>query len=486
VATEILLILAKRQERKSLAPLRDLSPRGEGLNVDGDWAPSHNCKSIIARKKRGVVMNASKFGWASSTFVVSALLLAACGTTNSTSPTTLSGPLVFGSDSSFTGPNANFGAEQVAGCFTAVSLINKQGGLFGQQAQCQIIDNRNDPADGVAAATKAVATINNFGGTLGPGGVATATEPVYESAKITMMADTGDSAFNHTTDKYFWRVTPPDSAGGYAMAVWALKQKYTRAAAVFSNDTTAQTSVPTLVSGYQKGGGTMVSNLQIVPDQSSYQVEAARVQAANPQAIFTEADAQTDATFLKAFQQLNGGKMIPIVGTAPTITADWAKAVGDAIGTANLDKYYVGLQPYVQASGPAWQVFNDALLADPSQIPNPAQWSSDAYSMTDYDGINIMALAMLAANSWKPTDYNSHIPDVTAPGTGKTDVFSFADGKAALAAGKKIRYNGAGGAVNFDQWHNYGGDFSANGYDSSGSQTTAGVVTAADVKAISG
>ena len=430
--------------------------------------------------------NVSRFRWAPPALVVSALVLAACGgSTATTSPTTLSGPLTFGSDSSFTGPNASFGQEQVAGCYTAVSLINQSGGMFGQQAQCQIIDNRNDPADGVAAATKAVATISNFGGTLGPGGVATATEPVYEASKITMMADSGDSAFNHTTDKYFWRVTPPDSAGGYAMAVWALKQGYTKAAAVFSNDTTAQTSVPTLLSGYQKGGGTMVSNLQVVPDQSSYQVEAARVLATHPQVIFTEADPQTDATFFKAFQQLNNGNMIPIIGTAPTITADWAKAVGTAIGTTSLDKYYVGLQPYVTASGKAWQVFNTALLADAAQIPNPSQWSSDAYSMTDYDGINIMALAMLAANSWKPTDYNSHILAVTAPGAGKTDVYSFAEGKAALAAGKTIRYNGAGGAVNFDQYHNYGGDFSANSYDSGGNSINAGVVTAADVKAIS-
>jgi hypothetical protein len=229
----------------------------------------------------------------------------------------------------------------------------------------------------------------------------------------------------------------------------------------------------------------MVSNLQLAADQSSYQVDAARVLATHPQVIFTEADGQTDAAFLKAFQSLNGGNLIPIIGTAATITADWVKAVGDAIGTANLDKYYVGLQPYVTASGPAWDAFNKSLMADSKEIPNPGQWSADAYSMTDYDGINIMALAMLDANSWKPADYNSYIADVTSPGAGKTDVFNFADGKAALAAGKKIRYNGAAGAVNFDQWHNYGGDFSANGYDRSGNPTTAGVVTAADVKAIS-
>jgi ABC-type branched-subunit amino acid transport system substrate-binding protein len=425
-------------------------------------------------------------GWRLAAGAVAALVVGACGSSGpstggiSAQPT---GDINFGSDSSFTGPNASFGQEQVAGCYTAVSLIDQNGGILGHNAHCSIIDNRNDPADGVAAATKAVATITNLEGTLGPGGVATATEPVYEAAKITMMADTGDSAFNQTHDTYFWRVTPPDSAGGYAMAVWALKQNFTSGAAVFSNDTTAQTSVPTLRSGYKKGGGNMVADLSIVPDQSSYQVEAARLVAAHPQVIFTEADAQTDATFFKAFLQLNGS-MVPIIGTAPTITADWAKAVGNAIGKANLDKYYVGLQPYVAGSGPSWDVFNKALLADSAQIPNPSQWSADAYSMTDYDGINIMALAMLAAKSVVPLDYNSHIVDVTAPGAGKQDVTSFADGKAALAAGKSIHYIGAGGAVNFNQYHNYGGDFSANGYDASGNQTTAGVVMAADIAKI--
>ena len=257
------------------------------------------------------------------------------------------------------------------------------------------------------------------------------------------------------------------------------------AAAVFSNDTTAQTSVPTLVSGFKKGGGNMAINLSIVPNQASYQTEAARVAAAHPQAIFTEADPQTDATFFKAFVQLNGGQMVPVIGTAPTITADWAKAVGNAIGIPNLDKYYVGLQPYVSASGPSWQVFNTALLADKAEIPQPDQWSADAYSMTDYDGINIMALAMLDAKSVVPVDYNSHIIDVTAPGADKTDVHSFAEGKTALAAGKRIHYLGAGGAVNFDQYHNYGGDFSANGYDSTGAQTNAGAVTAAEVAKLS-
>src|SRR5579859_4404926 len=127
------------------------------------------------------------------------------------------------------------------------------------------IDDRGDPADGVAAATKALATTSNFVGTLGPGGQATAVAPVFEKANITMFADSGDSAFNHTTDAYFWRITPPDSAAGYALALWVYRIEYTKAAAVFGETTMAQTSVPTLLRGFKKLGCTMVATVLLVP-----------------------------------------------------------------------------------------------------------------------------------------------------------------------------------------------------------------------------
>ena len=343
------------------------------------------------------------------------------------------------------------------------------------------IDDRGDPADGVAAATKALATTSNFVGTLGPGGQATAVAPVFEKAGITMFADTGDSAFNHTTDKYFWRITPPDSSAGYAMALWAHQLGYTRAAAVFGQTTTAQTSVPTLLRGYKKLGGKMLLTELLVPGAPSYQSIAARVAAAHPQVIFSEADPQTAATFFKELTQLNGGKVIPIIGTQPTYTPQWQSAVGKAIGTASLAKNYVALQPYAPPQGKAYLVFKAALLSDGKQIPNPSQWATDPYTMTDYDGATIMALAMLKAHSIRPAIYNSAIMAVTEPGPGKVLVYSFAQGKAALAKGESIRYIGAGGAVAFNQWHNNSQPFSAVGYTSSGGSRTAGIVSASQV-----
>jgi branched-chain amino acid transport system substrate-binding protein len=418
------------------------------------------------------------------------LIVAACASNSSSTsggaPSSSHGAVTIGSFSTYTGPNAALGPEQVAGCYTAALLINKAGGIVGHTVTCLPIDDRGDPADGVAAATKALATSANLAGTLGPGGQATAVAPVFEKAGITMFADSGDSAFNHTTDTYFWRITPPDSAAGYAMALWAHNLGYTRGAAVFAETTTAQTSVPTLLQGWGKLGGQMVATERLVPLAPSYQSEVARVLAGHPQVIFTEADPQTDATFFKELTQLNGGKIIPIVGTQPTYTPQWQSAVGSALGKTALAKNYVALQPYAPPLGPAYLVFKKALLSDARQIKNPPQYVVDPYTMTDYDGVIIMALAMLKAHSIKPSVYNKAVLDITQPGPGKTLVYSFAQGKADLAKGMSIRYIGAGGAVVFNQWHNNNQPFSAVGYTSSGGSRTAGIVKSSDLARLTG
>src|SRR5260221_6758028 len=250
-----------------------------------------------------------------------AVAVAACGGQGSGNSAngggSQSGSLTIGSFSTYTGPNASLGPEQIAGCYTAASLINKAGGVLGHKATCQAIDDRGDPADGVAAATKALATTSDFAGTLGPGGQATAVAPAFEKAKITMFPDSGDSAFNHTTFTYFWRITPPDSSAGYAMALWARHLGYTRGVAIFNEATTAQTSVPTLLRGFKKLRGNMVMTKLLGAGAASYQSVAASVVAAHPQAITTVTDPQTADTFFNELSLLINVTMIPIVGTQP-------------------------------------------------------------------------------------------------------------------------------------------------------------------------
>jgi len=76
--------------------------------------------------------------------------------------------LAVGEFNPFTGPDAAFGPEMVAGCIPAIRLINAGGGVLGHQMRCVQEDTRGDPADAVPAAQKMMATETSLVGVLGP------------------------------------------------------------------------------------------------------------------------------------------------------------------------------------------------------------------------------------------------------------------------------------------------------------------------------
>jgi ABC-type branched-subunit amino acid transport system substrate-binding protein len=378
----------------------------------------------------------------------------------------------------FTGPDASFGPELMAGCLAAATAVNAAGGVLSNKVACSAVDTRGDPADAVTAAAKMLATTPNLFGVLGPSSdEADSTVPLINAAKITMFADTGEASFDHTKLEYFWRMTPADDVAGYAMALYAKQKGYLRAAAVFGNDIGAQSVLPTLQKGYSALGGQIVLNQKIAVGQTSYQPEVEQLIAAKPQVIFTEASPQADATFLAELQQL--GHLIPVIGSSATVEPAWFTAVAGAIGKPALSKYYVAEEPYAPASGPSWQVYNKSVLASPGVTKPASQWSGDSYSMVDYDGLIVMALAATAAKSTSPAVWNAFIPKVTSPGG--LVVHSYADGIAALKAGKTIDYVGATGLIVFNQYHNSTGGFEITDYQPNGSTPVVNLISAADL-----
>ena len=380
----------------------------------------------------------------------------------------------------FTGPDASFGPEMMAGCQAAATAVNAAGGVLTNKVACSSVDTRGDPADAVTAAAKMLATTPHLFGVLGPSSdEADSTAPLINAAKIPMFADTGEGSFDKTKLQYFWRMTPADDVLGDAMALYAKQKGYLRAAAVFGTDIAAQSVVPTLLKGYSALGGQIVLNQKIVLGQTSYQPEVEQLIAAKPQVIFTEASPQANATYLAELQQL--GHLIPVIGSNATVYPAWFTAVGGAIGKPALSKYYVGTEPYAPASGGGWQVYNKYVLASPGVTKPAAQWSDDSYSMVDYDGFIVMALAANAAKSTSPSVWNKFIPAVTTASPVAVVVHSYADGIAALKAGKTIDYVGATGLIAWNQYHNSTGGFEITGYQPNGSTPLVTSYTAADL-----
>jgi branched-chain amino acid transport system substrate-binding protein len=326
-----------------------------------------------------------------------------------------------------------------------------------------------------------IAASSNLVGVIGGGSnEATAVVPLFEQAQIPIFSTTGQSSFDQTSDKYFWRILSPDAAQGSAMAAAVKKLGFTRAATMFGNDVAAQGSAPTAISGLKQLGLGVLATQTLAVGQPSYRTEAQAMATAKPQVIVTEADPQTSATYFAELSQLG---QVPALITDPVSQEpNWRKAVGGAIGTAFLNKQDYAVVAYSPMTTPAYKTFIAALLASAKQVPQPSQWEPDLYSVADYDSAIIMALAMEAAHSTTPSVYNSYITKVTAPAAGATVVHTYGAGKAALAQGKRIRYVGAVGPLDFNQWHNAGNQFAIERY-SKGNWQVSSVLSAAEINA---
>lgn len=357
-------------------------------------------------------------------------------------------PVTAGVLHAFTGQNAFFGLNAENACKAAALQINAAGGILGHPLNCTAYDTKGDPADAVPVTQRMLVSASHLVMVIGPDGSdIPSVLPVLEQARQPEMNTVGDPRYDTQTSPDFWRLTPSDSTQAPALAYYAFHQGYTKIAEVFTSDLSAQTTTTPFQNTFGKLGGTIVKALTITPDTSSYRTEVAAVLAAHPQAIVGEMDAQTAATFLSEVRQLHGG-LIPVIMTQRAIQGDWEPAVGPAIGDATVAKYVMAIAPALQASGIAFNGFKASMAsvkANPFQAKNP-------FVAANFDGVIAFALAMDMAKSVDPSAYVADIPKVTAAASGATVVHTYAEGVAALKAGKTIDYVGAAGPMIFNQY----------------------------------
>ncbi len=391
--------------------------------------------------------------------------LAACGGGSSSKGTGGSAPATMniGVIYPFTGANADQGAIGMAGCLAGVAEVNAAGGVLGGKFTCKPSDTKGDPADAVSAANQLMASAQPVM-VIGASDDAVATAPIVTAAHIPNFATIGDPHFDNQTNQYFYRLTPSDALQGVALGYWAATHGYKHPAAVFTSDLGAQTSVPPLRDEFKKRGGSLAADVTLSPGQSSYRTEVAKIIAAKPDTLISEMDPQSSTTFLTEYLQL-GGHLPVVLGTQRTSNSDWMQAVLGGIGKATFTGSIRSITPYVALSGPGYDLYKQWLMTLGSQVKDPSQYAGHPYAISDYDAVNITALAMVEANSAKPTAYNSAITKVTAAAPGAAVVHNYADGLSALKAGKQIQYVGASGPLIFNQFHSAGRAFSYDEYD---------------------
>ena len=414
-------------------------------------------------------------------------ILAACG--GSSTPTSSTGgpPITVADLAPFTGPDAILGPGYLAGCYAAQNEINSAGGVLGgRKFKCQAVDTRGDPADAVPAARQMFASTPNLALVVGvTSDEASAVVPIIDANKVVVFSANGESEFDQSSFQYFYRLTPPDLLEAYAMiAIAHYKYHYQRVALAFGNDIGSQTFVQPAISAINKAGMTLAINETLNLNAQSYRTEVARIIAAKPDVILTEALGPAEAIFLSELKQQNG-HLIPVIGTNATIDPSWYSAVVAAIGQADLAKYFVADSLHSDFSGPAYDTYKTYLLGASGQMANIDKYATHPQSLHMYDAVNLTALAMVEAKSATPSVFRPYINKIANGVSGAVVVHNFKDGVAAINQGKAIRFVGAGGPTHFDQWNNSTVAFDVDNYGPGGSVNIIGQVSPADVTSLS-
>jgi hypothetical protein len=203
----------------------------------------------------------------------------------------------------------------------------------------------------------------------------------------------------------------------------------------------------------------------------------------------TEALGSADPTLFSEIKQLNGGKMIPIIGTSAAISPAFFKSAAAAVGATTFTSGFHADNLVVESSGPAYQAFSSALLSQQGKVPGATgdftTYLSAPGGVHLYDGINLAALAMVMSKSTSPSVYGPDIIKIGNGVAGATVCYSFAACDASLKAGKAIRYEGPGGPTNFDAYHDSTGIFQIDTYSDNGAVNVVGNLTAEQLRALS-
>jgi hypothetical protein len=190
---------------------------------------------------------------------------------------------------------------------------------------------------------------------------------------------------------------------------------------------------------------------------------------------------------MSEYKQLNNGTLPPMITATDSLTPDFFTAVSKVVGADYVTHNIWLVGSNFDTNTPAFPVYLNALKADSrtAQVADTVSQVGPPGSL--YDGMNILALAMIEANSTTGTVYNDYVLKVVAAKSGAVVVHNFADGKKALSQGKTIQYVGLSGPVAFNKYHNTTGDFAANTFTPDGQGgAVAGMISGAQVLKLMG
>lgn len=346
-------------------------------------------------------------------------------------------PIRIGSLTPNTGGGAQFGPEIAEAHRKVVELVNSQGGVLGRQIRLVQENSETNPEAAVRAARKLI-DADRVMAILGTwaSSVTLGIQPLCQAANVIQMCTSSSEDVHKQHRNLIFNFQPLNYAWGIALARLAVKRGHRRVAVMGLNTDFATSMTGAFKTALEAAGGELANEpFYYNANQTSYRAEVERVTRGNPPAIFVPAYiADFTAVYRDLFRSGYRGQVITL---SFAVGPQFKQAIGAAaegilhgfpvppIGSPTYDAYlrFVGKTP-------------------DGSVQNP-------FGCAGYDQMNVLLLGIAAARSDAVDAVKAQIPHV-ANGPGER-VTTFAEGVAALNAGKTINYDGASSSVEFKE-----------------------------------
>jgi branched-chain amino acid transport system substrate-binding protein len=357
----------------------------------------------------------------------------------------------------YTGDLGPLGAPADKAVKLATAQLNQAAARAGLKVTFRLVtaDTRSDPQAAVSAARQLVAE----GATCltGPASTPEAIailNSVTKTRRIPMLPSASSTKLRTVDDGHtIFRTVPPDNLQARALAL-AVKDQLGGAqgktvAIGYQNSPYGEGLANTFKQAWTAMGGKIRGPVGYDPNQPSYDSEAARIVANNP-------DAFVFADFPDTFGKVAAALLRTGKFSARRLFVSDALAVSpipSAIPAAALNGAYA-VNAGSPTSTPQAKAFNTLYLS----APGPRRFALDA---NNFDAGILCGLAAVAAGSSAPAKIAAEMPKISGPSGAPFTYMQLSEAMRVLVAGKRIHYEGVSGPIDF----NAQGDTSSGTYD---------------------
>jgi branched-chain amino acid transport system substrate-binding protein len=344
-------------------------------------------------------------------------------------------PINIGTLCPLTGAGGSYGPDMQRSVVAVVERINKAGGILGRPVQLFHEDDQTNAEAGVRAARKLI-DVNKVVAIVATwaSAVTLAVKPLCVEAQVFLIGVSGADAVTQGEHKgYVARTQPNTKLQGSMYAKFVVSKKEWKRVAYLALQTPYARSFGDAFSGIVRSAGATITDDLVYEDKKpSYRSEVTRILATHPDLIMLEG--YTPDSVVMAKEIYKAGYKGAILAPSFAVNAKFIEGTGSEVaeGIWSMDR-----APLFDS--PAYKEFSVAVPRNDTSPYAPQAW----------DQMSIVALALTAGKGEASgTVIKDHLRAVANPPG--VPAYSFADGAKLLAEGKKINYEGASGACDFD------------------------------------